>query len=50
MRIMIMIILEAGVEVEIIGEEKSLGPNLQPTKRQIMKMQIHFSANDVPKL
>ena len=28
MRIMIMIIPEAGVDIEIIGEEKSLGPNL----------------------
>ena len=28
MRIMIMIILEAGVEIEIIGEEKNPGPNL----------------------
>ena len=28
MRIMITIILEAGVEIEIIGEEKSLGLNL----------------------
>ena len=28
MRIMITIVLEAGVEIEIIGEEKSLGPNL----------------------
>ena len=28
MRIMIMTILEAGVEIEIIGEEKSLGPDL----------------------
>ena len=28
MRIMIMTILEVGVEIEIIGEEKNLGPNL----------------------
>ena len=27
MRIMIMTILEVGVEIEIIGEEKNLGPN-----------------------
>ena len=28
MRIMIMTILEVGVEIEIIGEEKNLGPDL----------------------
>ena len=28
MRIMIMTILEVGLEIEIIGEEKNLGPNL----------------------
>ena len=28
MRIMITAILEVGVEIEIIGEEKNLGPNL----------------------
>ena len=30
MRIMITTILEVGVEIEIIGEEKNLGPILTP--------------------
>ena len=30
MRIIVMTILEVGVEIDIIGEEKNLGPNLTP--------------------